>query len=95
MRVRVRLTVDGREIDETLEGSSSEALLIEVKSKVQRSMGWKGLAVAGMTPIAFARTAVKIYNERNNSGYSLPDSAEEFIKLGVDLGFVLVLADKK
>lgn len=93
MKVRVQLNLEGRAIDEQVSGNTADDLLVNVKEKVQKALGWKGLVVAAMTPIAFARTAVQLFNERNNTNYGLPNSAEEFVKLGVDLGYVTVLPD--
>ena len=93
MKVRVQLNLEGRAIDEQVSGSTADELLGNVKDKVQKALGWKGLVLAAMSPIAFARTAVQLFNERNNSQYALPDTAEEFVKLGVDLGYVTVLPD--
>ncbi len=93
MNVRVQLSVEGREVDEQVSGDTPDDILILAKNKVQSAMGWKGMVVAAMSPISFARTAVKLYNERHNTSYALPDSAKDFIDLGVDLGYVTILPD--
>ena len=93
MNVRVQLSVEGRDVDERVSGDTADDLLVQAKDKVQSAMGWRGLVVAAMSPISFARTAVRIYNEHNNTSYALPDTAEEFISLGVDLGYVTILPD--
>ena len=89
----MQLNLEGRSIDEQVSGRTPDDLLANVKDKVQRALGWKGFIVATMSPIAFARTAVQLFNEHNNSQFALPNSAEEFVRLGVDLGYVTVLPD--
>ena len=87
------LYIADRNIDEEFSGSSAGELLLNVKYRVQRVLGWKGLVIATMTPMEFARTAVQLFNEQNSTSYTLPNCAEEFVRLGVDLGYVTVLQD--
>ncbi|BDI31792.1 hypothetical protein CCAX7_38430 [Capsulimonas corticalis] len=93
MKVRVKTEIAGRSIDETLAGTDADDILTQVKSRVAKELGWKGLFLNAMTPLGFAQEAVKRYNAANNSSYAPPQSANEFVQLGSQLGFVEILPE--
>ena len=85
------LELAGRTIDETLDGGSADDVLVTVKERVERELGWKGVFLKMLSPIGFAQEAVRRLNASAGTNYALPQSADEFLKLGIDLGFVTVL----
>ncbi|MCW3059701.1 MAG: hypothetical protein ABIY70_19630 [Capsulimonas sp.] len=93
MKVRVKTEIAGRSIDETLAGANADDILAQVKSRVAKELGWKGLFLNAMTPLGFAQEAVKRYNTANQSSYAPPQSASEFVQLGSQLGFVEILPE--
>jgi hypothetical protein len=93
MKVRVRMDVAGRQVDQTLAGADAEDIVAQAKALVQRELGWKGLFLGAMTPLAFARMAVELYNGSHKTSYALPQSADEFFRLGQDLGYLTVLPE--
>ena len=45
MKVRIKLEIDERKIDEIFEASSVEDLIKAAQSRVAKELGWKGLFV--------------------------------------------------
>ena len=93
MRVRVSMPIADRQVDEELEGASADEVVAKAKARVAQALGWKGLFLNALTPLAFAQKAVQLYNEKNETQYDLPQSADEFLRLGKDLGYVTVLSE--
>lgn len=93
MKVRVMMDVAERHIDETLTGTDAEDILSQAKARVARELGWKGLFLSAMSPLAFAQEAVRRYNNAYKTQYALPQSADEFLILGQDLKYLIVLPE--
>ena len=91
MKVRVTMSVAGRQIDEILTGTTADDVLSQAKSHVAKELGWKGLFLSAMTPLAFAQKAVELYNGAHQTQYKSPTTAEEFLHLGQDLGYITLL----
>lgn len=88
------MEVAGRHVDETVVGASADDILSQVKARVAKEMGWKGLFVSAMSPLQFAQEGVRRFNSSTNSTYALPQTADEFVQLGTDLGYLTVLPDE-
>ena len=93
MKVRVTMSVAGRSVDEMLTGPSADDILAQAKARVTKELGWKGLFLNALTPLAFAQKAVALYNSAHKTTYAEPKSAEEFFVLGKDLGYITVLPE--
>ena len=93
MKVRVKMSVAGRDIDEELTGSDAEDVLAQAKAHVAKELGWKGLFLSAMTPLGFAQKAIELYNSSHQTTYASPQSAEEFLHLGQDLGYITLLPE--
>ena len=93
MNVRVTMEVAGRRIDEALTGPNADDVLAQAKARVAKELGWKGLFLSAMTPLGFAQKAVELYNGSHQTKYALPQSADEFLRLGQDLGYIAILPD--
>ncbi len=94
MRVRVTLPeIAGRRVDETLTGMSAEDILAQAKDRVAKELGWKGLFLRAWSPLAFGQEAVRRYNHAYRTQYTIPQSADEFLRLGQDLGYITILPD--
>jgi len=93
MKVRVTMEVMGRKIDEVLTGPDADDVLAQAKARVAKELGWKGLFLSAMTPLGFAQKAVELYNGSHQTKYGLPQSADEFLRLGQDLGYITLLPD--
>ena len=87
------MEVAGRRIDEALTGPNADDVLAQAKARVAKELGWKGLFLSAMTPLGFAQKAVELYNGSHQTKYALPQSADEFLKLGQDLGYIAILPD--
>jgi hypothetical protein len=93
MKVRVTMNIAGQQIDETLTGADAEDVLAQAKARVAKELGWKGLFLNAMTPLSFAQKAVGLYNSANHTTYALPQTAEEFLRLGQDLDYIQILPE--
>ena len=94
MKVRVTIPdVAGRSIDETISGADADDILSQAKTRVMRELGFKGLFLRAITPLAFAQGAVSRYNSAYGTSYAIPPSAGEFFRLGQDLGYITLLPD--
>ncbi len=91
MKVRVTMEVAGRKIDEVLTGPDADNVLAQAKARVAKELGWKGLFLSAMTPLGFAQKAVELYNGSHQTQYGQPQSADEFLRLGQDLGYITLL----
>jgi len=88
MKVRVKLEIADRKIDEVVDGRDAADVLAQAKARVERELGWKGFFLKAMSPLGFAQEVVRRYNSGTDSKYALPQSADEFLKLGADLGYL-------
>lgn len=91
MKVRVTMSVAGRQIDEILTGTTADDVLSQAKAHVAKELGWKGLFLSAMTPLAFAQKAVELYNGAHQTQYTSPTTADDFLHLGQDLGYITLL----
>jgi len=88
MNVRVTMNVAGRQIDQILSGANADEILASAKAHVAKELGWKGLFLSAMTPLAFAQKAVELYNGAHQSNFPPPKDADEFLRLGQQLGYL-------
>lgn len=91
MKMHVKMDVAGRTVDETVEGTDATDVLGQIKARVSRELGWKGLFLNALTPLAFAQMAVQRYNSSHKADLPVPATAEEFIALGQQMGYVTLL----
>lgn len=91
MKVRVTMDVADRHVDETLTGTSAEDVLSQAKDRVAKELGWKGFFLKAMSTLTFAQEAVRRYNHAYNTQYAIPQTADEFLHLGQDLGYITIL----
>ena len=91
MKARVVLDVADKHIDQILDGPNADDIINQAKLLVAKDLGWKGLVIQAMAPLAFAQKAVSMYNDSNHTKFDLPQNAEEFLRLGKDLGYVTVI----
>jgi hypothetical protein len=92
MTVRVTMDVAGRQIDETLTGKDADDVLAQAKARVAKELGLKGLFLHAISPLTFAQEAVRRYNGAYGTQYALPQSSDEFLRLGQDLGYVTIIS---
>ena len=77
----------------TLTGPNADDVLAQAKARVTKELGWKGLFLNALSPLAFAQKAVALYNSAHTTAYAEPKSADEFFLLGKDLGYNTVLEE--
>lgn len=93
MKVRARLDVSGTQVDEIAEGKDATDLIAQAKARVAKHLGWKGVFLNAMTPLAFAQLAVKMYNDHHGASYPIPATAEDFVKFGIETGNLTVIEE--
>ena len=91
MKVRVKFSIEGHNIDEVMEAKTAEELLLAARDRVAKQIGWKGMFLKAMPAVTFAQEAVKRYNEGFGKSYPLPQTPEEFLKFGEATGYMTVL----
>lgn len=87
------MDIAGRHIDETVNGTNAEDVLTQAKARAASELGWKGLFLKAMPTLTFAQEAVRRYNSAFGTEYAIPQTADEFLQLGQDLGYLTVLPD--
>ncbi len=92
MKMHVKMEVAGRSIDEIVEGADAADILAQIKARVQRELGWKGMFLSALTPLAFAQMAVQRYNASRKAELPVPATADDFIALGQQMGYVTLLS---
>ncbi|MBV9850160.1 MAG: hypothetical protein JO250_10845 [Armatimonadetes bacterium] len=93
MKVRVTMEIAGRQVNETVTGKDADDVLTQAKARVAAELGWKGMFLRAMPTVTFAQEAVRRYNKAYDTHYDLPHSADEFLKLGQDLGYFTLLPE--
>jgi nucleotide-binding universal stress UspA family protein len=93
MKVRARFEVAGTEVDEIAEGKDASDLIAQAKDRVAKHLGWKGIFLNAMSPLAFAQLAVKMYNDHHDTDYPIPQTADEFVEFGMKTGNLTMLED--
>jgi len=88
MKVRVSLEIAERKIDEVVTGRDADDVLAQAKARVEKELGRKGLFLKAMSPMGFAQEVVRRYNAGTKSNYAIPQTADEFLRLGADLGYL-------
>ena len=88
MKVRVNLEIADRKVDEIVTGRDADDVLAQAKARVEKELGWKGFFLKAMSPMGFAQEVVRRYNAGSGSQYAIPKTADEFLKLGADLGYL-------
>ncbi len=91
MKIHVKMEVAGRQINEPVEGTDAEDILGQIKDRVTRELGWKGKFLLLLTPQAFAQMAVQRYNAAHKAALPVPATADDFLALGQQMGYVTVL----
>ncbi len=91
MKIHVKMEVAGRHIDEIVDGANAEDILGQIKARVTRELGWKGMFLHALTPLAFAQMAVQRYNASRKADLPVPATPDDFIALGQQMGYVSVL----
>ena len=82
MNVRITMSVAGRAVDEVLSGPDADDVLAQAKQAAQVQNRQR-----------FAQKSVELYNGAHKTAYAAPQSADEFFRLGKDLGYITILPD--
>ena len=93
MKIRVTMDVADHHINEVVEGVTAEEIVSIAKSKLAKELGWKGLFLKALSPLSFAQQAIGQYNSSSGTQYKIPQSCDEFLNLGQDLGYITFLTD--
>ena len=87
MKVHVKLKAGDQTLEGTFEGANAE----QVVGALQKEAGERAgllvrLAIRSMSPLGFAREAVRLHNEKTGGTHPLPNSCSEFIQAAVGAG---------
>ena len=92
--MKVRITYQTREItvDERFIGETADVVVASMQAAVSVRLGFAlRLFVNAMSPLQFAQEAVRRYNEASERSLPIPDSCDDFIRLGESEGIVAIL----
>ncbi len=87
------MEIGGQKIDETVSGRDADDILAQAKDRTARELGWKGLFLKALSPLAFAQEGVRRYNTAFHTAHPIPQSADQFLELGQKLGYITILPD--
>lgn len=94
MVIRMRLQINGKEIDQTFEGESANEVVDAMRKSAAEQSPWLiRAAVNRMSPLHFAQEAVKRYNSGTNGSHPIPESCEAFLTTGKTMGIVQVVSE--
>ncbi len=92
MKVRVQTETPQSPIDEVFTEPTADAVVSAMQKAVASRLGFAmRLFVNAMSPLTFAQEVVKRYNQETKKSIQLPNSCEEFLKMGEQEGIVTVL----
>ncbi len=92
MRVRVQFQAEQIRVDEYFNGNSAEEIVRQMQSKVASKVNFvMRLAVNALSPLQFSQEAIRRYNDATGKTLPIPQTCEEFLKLGQQEGIVTFL----
>ncbi|MEP6757169.1 MAG: hypothetical protein ABJA67_16815 [Chthonomonadales bacterium] len=94
MTVRVKLQINGKEIDQTFSGESPDAVVDQMRKTAAEQSPWLvRTAINRMTPVHFAQEAVKRFNAGTGGKHPIPDTCDAFLATGKSMGIVQVISN--
>jgi hypothetical protein len=92
MRVRVQFQAEQIRVDEYFSGNSAEEIVRQMQGKVASKVNFvMRLAVNALSPLQFSQEAIRRYNNATGKTLPIPQTCEEFLKLGQKEGIVTIL----
>ncbi|MBC8143867.1 MAG: hypothetical protein H7Y38_20740 [Armatimonadetes bacterium] len=92
MRLHIHFQAGAIRVDEIVEGDTAEAITGKMQARVAQEAGMLiGAVIKRMTPLQFAQEATRRYNAAAKDSAALPQSCEDFLKMGVVKGFASTL----
>ncbi len=92
MRLHIHFQAGAIRVDEVVEGDTAEAITVRMQERVAQEAGMLiGAVIKRMTPLQFAQEATRRYNTAAKDAAALPQSCEDFLKMGVAKGFASTL----
>jgi hypothetical protein len=91
MKVRVKYQADQVSVDEFFSGKNAEEIVRQMQSKVASKVNFvMRIAVHALSPLQFAQEAVRRYNDASKKNLPIPQTCDEFLKLGQNEGIVTI-----
>lgn len=91
MKVRVNISQDKIQINETFTGNTADDIVAAVKTRLVRELPFAlRLVAGGMSNLMFAQEVVRRYNAQQKRTLPLPNSCAEFLQLAQQEGFATV-----
>ena len=92
MKVRVRLQAKGQTLEGLFSGNNAEQVVAAIQRETAKRAGLLvRVAISALSPLAFAREAVRLHNEHAGSAHPLPNSCAEFLQAAVGAGLAEVV----
>jgi hypothetical protein len=92
VKVRVQYQAQQICVDELFSGKNAEEIVRQMQSKVASKVNFvMRLAVNALSPLQFSQEAIRRYNDATKKNLPIPQTCEEFLKLGQNEGIVTIL----
>ena len=92
MRLHVHFETGNIRVDEIVEGDTAEAVTAKMQARVAQEVGVPmGLMIKKISPLLFAQETIKKYNSTMSASTPIPQSCDEFLKIGIEKGFATPL----
>jgi hypothetical protein len=94
VKLRVQVATDKLTVDETVEGSTAEAVVAAIQQRAADKANFLvGAVIRRMSPLEFAREVTKRYNDAMKDAAPIPASCDEFVQMAVAKGFATPIAE--
>ncbi len=94
VKLHVHFQTGDIKVDEIVQGATSEQIVSQMQARVAQEAGFLiGAVVKRMTPLQFAQESIRRYNTAAKDSAPIPQSCDEFLKLGVEKNFATVLPE--
>ena len=87
------MTIGTYPIDDIVVGKDATDVLTIARDRAAKELGWKGLFLKTMSPITLGQEAVKRFNASMGTNHPIPQTAQQFLDLGKELGYITILSD--
>jgi len=92
MRLHIHFQTGDIRVDEIVEGDTAEIVTAKMQARVAQEVGFPiGIMLKKISPLQFAQEAIRKYNSTTSATTPIPQSCDEFLKIGIEKGFATAL----
>jgi hypothetical protein len=88
VKLHVHFQTGELRVNEVVEGENAEQVVAAMQERAAKQAGFLiGAVIRRMTPLQFAQEATRRYNAAMKDNAPLPQTCDEFVRLGVEKNF--------